>query len=180
MAGTARPGITGTSGPDNRSRRLALSSWRAARRTITTERTGTHAHARADRWRNIAQRSAAIAADLCSGVGCAQPVAACRALRIDALNSPSRQILHVSPPLESRAIFSALAPGPKDSRKKLPEFCAAALVVSREKIQSLVVRLQGDLNLAWRSEPAHENPPRNILSFFTTFRGLLTICASGT
>ncbi len=73
-------------------------------------------------------------------------------------------------------------PGPwtKNSRKKLPEFCAAALVVSREKIQPLVVGLQTGLHPAWRSGPVHKNLPRNILSSFTTFRGLPTICVSGT
>jgi hypothetical protein len=97
-AGTARPGATGTSGPGGCSRRLALASRRAARWTVTAERAGTHPQARADGWRNVVKRSAAIAAEFSSGVRRPQPVAASRAFRIDALHSPSRQILHAFSP----------------------------------------------------------------------------------
>ena len=92
-AGTARPGVTGTSGSEVRSRRLARSARRAARRAVAAQRAGTHPHAWADWRRNIAERGAAIAAELSAGVSRSQPVASSRALRIDALHSPSRQVL---------------------------------------------------------------------------------------
>ena len=46
------------------------------------------------------------------------------------------------PPLERRAIF----PGPlgRKPSEKLPEFCGESLVMSRRKIQFLVVGLQTD------------------------------------
>jgi len=40
------------------------------------------------------ERSAAIAAEFSIGVGCPQPMATSSALRINALDGPSRQILH--------------------------------------------------------------------------------------
>jgi hypothetical protein len=43
----------------------------------------------------------AVAAKFSSGGGGTQPVATSQALRIDTLHGPSRQILHVSPPLSS-------------------------------------------------------------------------------
>ena len=101
------------------------------------------------------ERSAAIAAEFSSGVGCPQPVAASRTFRINALHSPSRQILHSFPPLESHAIFAFTVnvPGkpltlnrfgpPRTGKltEKLRGFCDGGLVVSREKIQFLVVGL---------------------------------------
>jgi hypothetical protein len=101
------------------------------------------------------KRRAAIAAELPAGVGCPQPVAASGALRIDALNGPSRQILHADSPLWNCASFfhtrptvygnrsrqTVLVPRTRTERKKLRGFCAASLVVSRKKIQSLVVVL---------------------------------------
>ena len=99
FAGTARPGVAGTSGPRDRSQRLSLASRRAARWTVTTQRARTHSQSRADRRRNIAERRAAIAAEFSHGVGSPQPVAASGAFRIDALHSPSRQILHEYLPL---------------------------------------------------------------------------------
>jgi len=109
-------------------------------------------------------------------------VATSQALRIDTLHGPSRQILHVSPPLYSdglqqsqnlilagstlqeafsvkvepeprwqrRATFSALAPWTRKETEKLREFCVRGLVVSRGKIQYLVVVLQkARRNLNW-------------------------------
>src|SRR5579863_9399362 len=99
FAGTARPPRR-TSGPESRSQRLTRSSRRAARWTVTSQRAGTHPQAWAQRRRNIVERSAAIAAEFSSGVGSPQPVAARRALRINALDGPARQILHLFPPLE--------------------------------------------------------------------------------
>lgn len=88
------------------------------------------------------ERSTAIAAAFSARVGCAQPVAARSALLIDALHSPSRQILHAFPPRKFRAIFSDQALVTREARKKLREFCSPALVVSIENIQFLVVALQ--------------------------------------
>jgi hypothetical protein len=160
FAGTARPPRR-TSGPGGRSRRLALASWRAARWTVTAQRAGTHPQARADGWRNVVKRSAAIAAEFSSGVSRPQPVAASRAFRIDALHGPSRQILHAFSPFgmtrdffRSRRAFPARrwqrtvpgkplrSPWTVTPRKKLRGFCAGVLVVSRGKIQYLVVGLQ--------------------------------------
>lgn len=75
-------------------------------------------------------------------------------------------------PLELRAIFSVRGEPLRmlrtsHPRKKLRGFCAAEIVVSRKKIQYLVVWLQTD-------------PHRgggNLLSSFTTISGLPTICA---
>jgi hypothetical protein len=106
LRGRLVPAGTGTSGPEDRSRRLPLSSRRAARWTVTTQRAGTHPQAWADGRRNIVKRSATIAAKFSVRVGCPQPVAASRTLRIDALHSPSRQILHAfSPPGRQRDFF---------------------------------------------------------------------------
>jgi len=88
----------GTSGPEDRSRRLPLPSGRTARRTITAQRARTHPQAWAQRRRDIVERSATIAAQFSSGVDGPQPVAASRTLRINALHSPSRQILHAFSP----------------------------------------------------------------------------------
>ncbi len=99
FAGTARTGVTGTGGPEDRSRRLPMSSRRAARWTVTSQRARTHPQARAYRRRNIAEWRTAIAAEFSAAVGCPQPVAARRTFRINALHSPSRQILHVFPPI---------------------------------------------------------------------------------
>jgi hypothetical protein len=98
LRGRLVPVWTGTSGPEDRSRRLPLPSGRTARRTVTAQRARTHPQAWAQRRRDIVERSATIAAEFSPGVGCTQPVAACRALRIDALHCPSRQILHAFPP----------------------------------------------------------------------------------
>ena len=115
LAGTARPGMAGTSGPEVRSRRLPLSAWRASRWTVTSQRPRTHPQARTDGWRYVAKRSAAIAAQFSHGVSGPQPVASGGALRIDALNGPSRQILHAFSPsgmtrcfFRSRPTFPAL------------------------------------------------------------------------
>ena len=50
--------------------------------------------------------SAAIAAEFSNGVGYAQPVTASRALRIDALHCPSRQIQHAFPPVDDALLSS--------------------------------------------------------------------------
>ena len=107
LRGRLVPVWTGTSGPEDRSRRLPLPSGRTARRTVTAQRARTHPQAWAQRRRDIVERSATIAAEFSSGVGRPQPVAASRALRIDALHSPSRQILHAfSPSWNDAPIFS--------------------------------------------------------------------------
>lgn len=63
------------------------------------------------------------------------------ALRVNALNGPTRQVLQAVSPLWNDALlFRWRSPGPQ-LREKLRGFCAAALVVSSEKIQFLVVRL---------------------------------------
>ena len=97
MGGTARPGVAGTSGPE-----IVRGDyrWRPGERlgAVTPQRTWTHPQTRAQRRRNISERRAAIAAEFSPAVGSSQPVAARRALRIDALHSPSWQILHSSPP----------------------------------------------------------------------------------
>ena len=62
-------------------------------------------------------------------------------------------------PLWNDARFFPLWPlDQKISRKKLPGFCAAALVVSREKIQSLVVGLHSEPHSALCPAPEDENP----------------------
>ena len=92
------------------------------------------------------QRRAAIAAEFRPVCACAQPVASRRAFRINALHGPTRQILHFFPPCETtRNLFPIRPPvfrAPEIRRKKLRKFCASALVVSRAKIQFLVVRLR--------------------------------------
>ena len=139
------------------------------------------------------ERRIAVAAKFSSGSGGAQPVATGQALRIDTLHGPSRQILHVSPPLCSGGLQVEPAPdsgglhasleafsvkvepapdsgglhasleafsvkvdpapagttrdlfrcGPwtRNETEKLRGFCVYALVVSRGKIQYLVVGL---------------------------------------
>lgn len=62
------------------------------------------------------------------------------AFRINALHSPSWQVLHSHP--SNDPIFSATAPEPKNTAEKLSGFCGDAIVVSRQKIQYLVVVLQ--------------------------------------
>jgi hypothetical protein len=108
------------------------------------------------------ERSAAIAAEFSTGVGCPQPMATSSALRINTLNSPSRQILHAFSSSGMRRRFfrswltgrvnrllktlTANRSGPlgQERTEKLRGFCAAALVVSREKILFLVVVLPAD------------------------------------
>ncbi len=68
-------------------------------------------------------------------------------------------------------------PWARNPRKKLPGFCAAALVVSREKIQFLVVGLQNHAGAARRGARRTEKSRRNLHSSFTTLWGLHTICA---
>jgi len=61
-----------------------------------------HAEARANRWGNCLQRTAATGAEFQTGVGAgkvsAQPVASRGAFLIDALHGPAGQILHVASP----------------------------------------------------------------------------------
>jgi len=108
------------------------------------------------------KRRTTVAAKFSSGIARPQPVAASLAFRIDALHSPARQILHVLPSLFRRSpritrsvqrknrartrwidarFFPLRSPGPVTHRKKLPGFCADALVVSSGNIQFLVVGL---------------------------------------
>jgi hypothetical protein len=56
------------------------------------------------------ERRIAVAAKFSSGSGGTQPVATGQALRIDTLHGPSRQILHVSPPLYSGGLQVEPAP----------------------------------------------------------------------
>ena len=62
------------------------------------------------------ERRITVAAKFASGSGGTQPVAASQAFRINTLHGPTRQILHVSPPLERHAIFPP-APGPEMKRE---------------------------------------------------------------
>lgn len=84
--------------------RLPRASGGTSRWTVTAQRAGTHPQARRERRRNIMKRRAAVAAELPIGGAHAQPVAARRALRIDALHSPTWQILHAFPPHGSKRI----------------------------------------------------------------------------
>jgi hypothetical protein len=175
------PGVPGRAGPKGRSTRLTMPLWRAPRWTITAQRARTHPQSRADRWRNVAEWSAAVTAELPFGVGRPQPMAASRALRIDALNGPSRQILHAFSPSEITRYFSV--PDPKDSlERKRTEKVAGILrpwpcgVKRKDTIASGGVAEQFPkarrlLRLA--SEFSWES-----CSPFTTFRCLPTICAS--
>ena len=119
------------------------------------------------------ERRIAVAAKFSSGGGGTQPVAARQTLRIDTLHGPSRQILHVFPPVfnsagskwsphpiqaaarftgsaqrKSRArtracdLFRSGSLKPETKRKKSREFSVDVLVVSRGKIQYLVVVLR--------------------------------------
>ena len=68
-------------------------------RAIRDERAGAQAEVRAERWRHVLQRRAAIAATVAAeGAGeiGAEPVAARFTLGIDALHGPAGKILHIS------------------------------------------------------------------------------------
>jgi len=85
---------------------------RAEARAIGAE--GSRAHAsrqagRRERRRHVAQGSAAVAALGNVIFGDAEPVTASVTFRIDALNSPARQILHGLPPAFSRGTASERA-----------------------------------------------------------------------
>jgi len=72
-----------------------------AQRRAGAEAAGTHAEARAERRRDVSQKvaTAGAAAVVAAGIGDvgAHPLAACFALRIDALHGEARQVLHFSP-----------------------------------------------------------------------------------
>jgi len=72
-----------------------------AQRRARRERARAHAEARAERWRDVSQKvaTAGAAAVVAAGIGDvgAHPLAACFALRIDALHGEARQVLHFSP-----------------------------------------------------------------------------------
>lgn len=112
IAGTARPGgnrdelwALRSRFPDPPSGQATLPwpSRRAPRRTVAAQRTRTHPQARAERRRNVVKRGVAVTTKVSSGGGSPQPVAASRTLRIDALNGPTRQILHAVFSLWNRA-----------------------------------------------------------------------------
>ena len=89
------------------------------------------------------ERRIAVAAQFSSGGGGTQPMATSQALRIDTLHGPSRQILHVSPPGYSRdGSFPPWVPEPRNETEKSRGFSVDVLVVSRGKIQYLVVVLR--------------------------------------
>ena len=77
-----------------RLKRLPRASGGTSRRTVTAQRTGTHPQAGSKRRRHIVERCATVAAEFSTGHAHTQPVAARRAFRIDALHSPTGQILH--------------------------------------------------------------------------------------
>jgi hypothetical protein len=105
-AGT-RPGdfrgpVTGTASiPESTCRRLTRAARQTTRRPVAAERARTHPQARAQRRRHVVKRRATVAAEFHSGGAGAQPVTSGHAFRIDALNSPARQILHAFPPCGS-------------------------------------------------------------------------------
>lgn len=94
------------------------------------------------------------------------------ALRVDTLNGPARQILHAVSSLWNDALLFRWRPLNRKSAKKLPGFCAPAVVVSREKIQSLVVRLTDAVQSFGEPRKSSACHPCR----FTTFGGLPTIC----
>lgn len=106
MWGRLVPVRPGRAGPDARLRQLPGAPWRTAQWSVTAQRAGTQPQARAKRRWNVVKRRAAIAAEFSSGVGCPQPVAASGALRINALHSPTRQILHAFLPSGMTRNFS--------------------------------------------------------------------------
>ena len=143
--GRLAPMGSGRAGPKARRRRLPRASRGTPRRTVTAQRARTHPHAWGQRRRYVVQRRATVAAEFGAGRAHAQPVASRRAFRIDALHSPTGQVLHYFPLMTTRNPFPMQPPvfsNRKNHREKLPGFCASALVASREKIQFLVVRLQ--------------------------------------
>src|SRR5260370_32083710 len=76
-------------------------SARAKRGAVGAQRARVQTETRAERRRDIVQRSAAIAAAVRTADVDAQPMSAGLAFRIDALHGPSGQILHVSPSRQS-------------------------------------------------------------------------------
>ncbi len=95
---------------------------RAPGRPIGAERARAQPQARPQRRRDVVERSATIAAQVGFDPIRAQPMPACRTLRIDTLHGPTRQILHGTP-----------SPFPRLGGEKLGGFWCSALVVSREK-----------------------------------------------
>ncbi|MBZ5697174.1 MAG: hypothetical protein LAN18_01355 [Acidobacteriia bacterium] len=81
-----------------RLRRLPQTPGWTTLRAVTAERAGTQPQARAQRRRYIVERRATVATEFCPGGPGTQPVATGLAFRINTLHSPSRQVLHVSPP----------------------------------------------------------------------------------
>ena len=99
-----------------------LAPW--TRRPVRTQRARTQPHARPQRRRHPVQRSRAIGAKLRLQLVRAKPLAARRALRINALHSPAGKILHDSPKTL-----------PQIPLEKLSGFWGKGLVVSRENTQ---------------------------------------------
>src|SRR6266849_8362442 len=77
-------------------------SARAKRGAVGAQRARVQTQTRAERRRDVVQRSAAIAAAVRTADVDAQPMSAGLAFRIDALHGPSGQILHRFPPWASR------------------------------------------------------------------------------
>ena len=88
---------SGRAGPCAQPGKLPRATGGTTRRTVTTQRARTHPQARGQRRRYVVQRRAAVAANFHSGRARAQPVASRRAFRIDALHSPTGQVLHFFP-----------------------------------------------------------------------------------
>ena len=99
------------------------------------------------------ERGITVGAKFASGGAGTQPVAASQTFRINTLHGPTRQILQGLLPLERRTLFPTLDPWTRNAVEKLQGFCGQSLVVSRGKIQSLVVELR---MAQWQSEPLGE------------------------
>ncbi len=77
-----------------------------AARPVGAQQVWAHPEARRKRRGHVMERRAAIAAVIIPDAFDAEPVAARRAFRIQALHCPSREILHTAP-FESRALAAA-------------------------------------------------------------------------
>src|SRR2546427_5177430 len=99
-------------------------SARAKRRAVGAQRARVQTQTRAERRRDIVQRSAAIAAAVRTADVDAQPMSAGLAFRIDALHGPSGQILHRFPPWAIRPTFPLWPEG-------LAGLCSRGTCVSR-------------------------------------------------
>ena len=171
-AGTARPAGSRRAGPNARLLRLARTSRGTSRRTIAAQRARSHPQAGSQRGRYVAKRRVTVAANFSSRSVHAQPVASRGTFRIDALHSPTRQILQAVLLLRG----ALLSPRSIEQQtEKLRGFCASALVVSRVKIQFLVVGLQ----METRGRDTGKICMNKLPSPFTTPAELHTIIPAG-